>query len=176
MNIIAQGEETIAPFAAIPTVPTTSDYYRQVNQQRFRSELEFLSCLSSPAYLTYLHSLGHFQSPSFLRYLAYLHQTWSQPKYVKYLRYPNAIVFCKALVDSREFRHLVGRDGWEGEMSKQIVKQWAGATSNPSSLIASAKENTDTQQHQNTIADRQIVDAAREGNIAGNNIKDEEEL
>ncbi|UZJ52284.1 hypothetical protein CBS101457_001604 [Exobasidium rhododendri] len=131
--------ESAAP-AAAAAAPTPADYYRQVNQQRFTIELEFLSSLSSPPYLTYLHSLGSFQSPSFLRYLAYLHQTWSQPQYLKYVRYPNAILLCKALVDSPEFRNMIARDGWEGEMSKQIIRQWAGSRASTAPVPTSSEQ------------------------------------
>jgi mediator of RNA polymerase II transcription subunit 31 len=137
--------------AAVPqplTGPTPADYYRQVNQQCFTTELEFLSSLSSPPYLTYLHSLGSFQSPSFIRYLAHLHQTWSQPRYLKYLRYPNAILFCKALVDSPEFRNTIARDGWEGEMSKQIIKQWAGNAATTGTTAISGEQQQQSQQQQ----------------------------
>lgn len=132
MNAVAAtGQAPTAP-------PTPAAYYRHTNQQRFTIELEFLSSLSSPAYLTHLHAMGHFHSPSFLRYLAYLHQTWSQPRYIKYLRYPNAILLCKALVDSPTFRETIGRDGWEAEMTKQIVRQWAGSQAAQSSAIPAA--------------------------------------
>lgn len=105
--------------------PTPAAYYRLINSQRFTIELEFLSSLANPIYLVHLHSLGQFQSPSFIRYLAYLHQHWSQPNYNKFVRYPNAILICKALVESNEFRDIIARDGWEGEVTKQIIKQWA---------------------------------------------------
>lgn len=150
--------------------PSPETYYRQVNQQRFTIELEFLSSLSSPPYLTYLHSLGHFQSPSFIRYLAYLHQTWSQPKYVKYLRYPNAILLCKALVDSPGFRDTIGRDGWEGEMSKQIIKQWAG-----SQAATTAGEQQQNQQSFNLEQARVKTGEHEGGSSIATNAKDEEE-
>lgn len=106
--------------------PTPAAYYRLLNSQRFTIELEFLSALANPTYLVYLHSLNQFQSPSFIRYLAYLHQHWSQPNYSKFLRYPNALLICKALAENPEFRDMIAREGWEGEFTKQIIKQWAG--------------------------------------------------
>lgn len=110
---------------------TPSTYYRRLNSQRFTIELEFLSSLASPSYLVHLHSQGYFQQASFIRYLAYLHQTWSQPKYIRYLRYPYAIVMCQALVENPEFRNIVARDGWEAEVTKQMIRQWAGEQENP---------------------------------------------
>lgn len=133
----------LAPSSTV-TLPaaTPATYYRRLNSQRFTIELEFLSSLASPSYLVHLHSQGYFQQASFIRYLAYLHQTWSQPNYIKYLRYPYAIVMCQALVENPDFRNIVGRDGWEAEVTKQMIRQWAGEREN-STADAAALEGQD---------------------------------
>lgn len=105
--------------------PSLQDYYHFVNQHRFTVELEFVSSLASPAYLAHLSSQGYLQDARFIRYLAYLHQTWSQPRYASFLRFPNALLFCKALAQSPTFRSIVGTDGWEQGITKDILLEWS---------------------------------------------------
>lgn len=106
-----------------PTTP--ADYFRHLNQHKFTVELEFLSSLASPAYLSHLNAQGHLHDPAFLRYLAHLLKTWSEPSYVRFLRFPNALLFARAIVSSPAFRQAIGTDGWENEVSREIIADWA---------------------------------------------------
>lgn len=106
--------------------PTPHAYYRHLNQHQFTVELELLSSLASPSYLTNLHALGHLHDPAFLRYLAHLLSTWSTPRFVRFVRFPQALVFGRALVRSPVFRQMVGSDGWEHEVTHELVAAWAG--------------------------------------------------
>lgn len=112
------------PAGSAPQV-APHNYYRHINQHRFTTELEFLSSLSSPAYIAHLYGQGHLSDPAFIRYLAYLYATWSQPRYVRFVRYPNALLFCKALARSPAFRAVVGTEGWEHTVTNEILAIWS---------------------------------------------------
>eukprot|EP00834_Sanchytrium_tribonematis_P005077 NODE_285_length_10753_cov_0.438615.p9 type:complete len:124 gc:universal NODE_285_length_10753_cov_0.438615:5332-5703(+) len=77
-------------------------------ENRFCVELEFLCCLSNPRYLLYLSQANYLSDPSFIRFLQYL-EYFEQFPYRKYVIYPHAFFFRKALL-SAEFRELINSD------------------------------------------------------------------
>ncbi|CAF9927556.1 MAG: suppressor of hpr1 [Gomphillus americanus] len=70
---------------------------------RFELELEFVSMLASPTYLSYLASTKILQQPQFVAYLDYL-QYWTRPPYVQYLVYPVATLHVLELLQREDFR------------------------------------------------------------------------
>jgi mediator of RNA polymerase II transcription subunit 31 len=70
-------------------------------KNRFELELEFLQCLASPAYLHFLatSSTSDTLTTELLPFFKYLRRTYSQPEYVRYVRYPNAFYFLDLLID-----------------------------------------------------------------------------
>lgn len=110
-------------------------FYRAYNQHNFTLQLEFLSSLASPSYLTNLSRTpcpstgGHSpiaSSPVFLRYVAQLLVTWrDDERLAKYVRHPHCFLFAEALVRSKFFRDIVIRDdGWEARTSTEMIKAW----------------------------------------------------
>lgn len=135
-------------------------YYRHLNQHRFSVELEFLSSLASPAYITYLHNQGHLTDSAFIRYLAYLYTTWSQPRYVRFLRFPNALIFCRALAQSPAFRAVVGQDGWEETVTKEVLAHW---TSGNGRAIANTDDGQVDDGADKDANDRTLATAGSKG-------------
>ncbi|MCJ1337837.1 hypothetical protein MMC09_003121 [Bachmanniomyces sp. S44760] len=78
---------------------------------RFELELEFIQLLSSPLYLSHLASTTKLLTSSapFIAYLSYLHATWTQPAYVRYLRYPRSTLRVLELLQQEGFRRDVLR-------------------------------------------------------------------
>lgn len=99
------------------------EYQRAVNQHRFTADLELLSALASPRYLVHLSHSGYLHSPTFIRYLQYLHTTWRKPEYARFLRYPNALYFLDAL-QHPEFRDAVGTEEWARDTSTRVKGHW----------------------------------------------------
>lgn len=117
--------------STLPSLTPEQQYQHLTTSHTFTLQLEFLSSLSSPAYL---HSLTLAPSPTqpaplsqttFLRYLKHIYDTWSQPQYARYLLYPNGLQFCKWLVTSREFREMVGSSEWENATTERLAQHWA---------------------------------------------------
>lgn len=89
------------------TTPSSStnpnDLLKDLPTNRFELELEFLQCLSSPAYLHHLATTGSLNDPQFLDFLRYL-QYWKKPEYVRYIIYPNSLYFLDLLISNERFR------------------------------------------------------------------------
>lgn len=125
---------------ARPIAPNAShSFYRAHNQYIFTLQLEFLSSLASPSYLTHLSRtpcpstndlLPLTSSPVFLRYVAHLLAIWrDDERLAKFVRHPHCFLFAEALVKSKFFRDVVVRDeGWEARASMEMVKAWAKDT------------------------------------------------
>eukprot|EP00835_Amoeboradix_gromovi_P001617 NODE_77_length_23338_cov_0.319463.p13 type:complete len:118 gc:universal NODE_77_length_23338_cov_0.319463:19422-19069(-) len=77
-------------------------------EDRFSAELEFLSCLANPRYLTFLSQADYLSNPKFIKYLEYLGYFEKEP-YRKYVQYPHALYFRRALL-SEEFRDIMNSD------------------------------------------------------------------
>lgn len=85
------------PFTPDPNEPLYGGY------TRFELELEFVTLLSSPAYLNHLASQKLLQSPDFVAYLKYL-QYWAHPEYIKFLAYPGPTLRALELLQEERFR------------------------------------------------------------------------
>jgi mediator of RNA polymerase II transcription subunit 31 len=76
---------------------------------RFALELEFVMALASPAYLHYLatSTTSEGQSlllcPRFRAFLQYLHKTWTQPDYCRFIIYPHSLYFLETLIKNDSF-------------------------------------------------------------------------
>lgn len=114
------------------TTPQEPSFFPPPNP-RFTLELEFVTALSNPYYLshlasTYPHLLNppseeHRGPPSadasdsssdtdaecFARYIQYLHATFSTPTYAKYLTHPGATLRALRLLGEERFRREVIR-------------------------------------------------------------------
>lgn len=121
--------------------PTPSGYYRHLNQHKFTVELELLSSLASPAYLTNIYTQGLLNDAAFIRYLAHLIKTWSAPQYVRFIRFPMALTFGRALCQSSAFRQIVGTDGWEHQVTHEMIAAWAGKFDQEQEINENALEN-----------------------------------
>jgi mediator of RNA polymerase II transcription subunit 31 len=81
------------------------DHLDHLPSNRFELELEFVQALASPAYLHFLATYRDadgvilLQDRQFLEFLQYLHKTWTQPAYARFLSYPHALFFLKLLCD-----------------------------------------------------------------------------
>lgn len=75
---------------------------------RFELELEFVTLLASPPYLSHLATTKLLQQPPFVAYLKYL-LYWTEPAYVKYLSYPGPTLKALELLQHEDFRRDVLR-------------------------------------------------------------------
>lgn len=75
---------------------------------RFELELEFISLLGNPQYLTFLATSKLLQSLEFIEYLKYL-QYWTKPEYVRYLGYPGPTLRVLELLQQESFRKEILR-------------------------------------------------------------------
>lgn len=122
-----------AATAAPEATPSLSEqYYQLYTSRQFTLQLELINSLASPAYLYHLtltppgpNQVAPLAQPTFVRYLAHLHATWSRPEYAKYVQYPNGLYFCRLLVESPEFRQAVASQEWENETSERLIEHWA---------------------------------------------------
>ena len=121
--------------------PTPAAYYRHLNQHKFTIELELLSSLASPAYLTNLYTQGVLNDAAFIRYLAHLIKNWSAPQYVRFIRFPMALTFGRALCQSSAFRQIVGTDGWEHQVTHEMIAAWAGKFDQEQDMAEDGSEN-----------------------------------
>lgn len=92
----------------LPSEPPSEPLY--ASHTRFALELEFVSLLASPAYLSYLASspIKYLSSPPFIAYLKYL-LYWTRPPYVQYLAYPGPTLKALEMLQKEEFRRDVLR-------------------------------------------------------------------
>ena len=107
----------MATTGSIPVHPQLQTLLSSLPENRFELELEFIQALSSPAYIHFLatsrtldDSLSssssipatHQQPQSTLQqlqpFLHYLYNTYSQPEYARFLRYPHALFFLESLL------------------------------------------------------------------------------
>jgi mediator of RNA polymerase II transcription subunit 31 len=103
--------------SAAPPPPSSSSEPLYADNSRFTLELEFVTLLGSPPYLSYLATTKLLQNPQFIAYLKYL-LYWTKPEYVKYLMYPGPTLKALELLQVEGFRRDVLRPevvGWLAE-------------------------------------------------------------
>ncbi|KAE8250751.1 hypothetical protein A4X13_0g4426 [Tilletia indica] len=122
-DLILSPEDADQPQQQPPPPPPTQAE-REANQLRFSTELEFVSALSSPAYLVSLAQRGFLQQPRFVRYLHYLAQHWRTRDYARFVRYPAGLTMLEYLLEE-EFRGAVGSEGWEEMARGKMIGHWA---------------------------------------------------
>ena len=99
-----------------PPPTTTTTTLASLPENRFELELEFIQALSSPAYIHFLATTSRTtlddanavsssnvasQQSTFQQlqpFLHYLYNTYSQPEYARFLRYPHALYFLESLL------------------------------------------------------------------------------
>lgn len=122
---------SVASHIATVSKTMSSEYYQLYQSRKFTLQLELINSLSSPSYLFHLtlapspQQAAPLSQATFIRYLAHLHSIWSRPEYARYVQYPNGLFFCRLLVESAEFRQVVGSQEWENETSEKLVQHWA---------------------------------------------------
>lgn len=84
-----------------------------------------MQALANPLYIHELATTHHLSDPSFIRYLEYLHATWRQPKYARFLTYPSCLAHLELLVTSESFRKVM--QDWRAvdAISEQEGWHWA---------------------------------------------------
>ncbi|MCJ1289287.1 suppressor of hpr1 [Xylographa carneopallida] len=87
---------------------------------RFELELEFVTLLASPPYLSHLATTKLLQQPTFVAYLKYL-LYWTQPAYVKYLSYPGPTLKALELLQQEDFRRDVLRPDVVGRLAEGFL-------------------------------------------------------
>lgn len=103
--------------AAPPRLPVVD-----AEQERFEVELEFVQCLSTPAYLQFLSQNRYLEDPAFLRYLSYL-SYWRRPEYARFLTHPSCLYFLGALRHPR-FRAAIAHDDYMALVHAQQGFAW----------------------------------------------------
>lgn len=86
-----------------PPQASPDDEPRYGGFTRFEIELEFVTLLSSPPYLSYLATSKLLQNPEFVAYLNYL-LYWTKPPYLQYLSYPGPTLKALELLQKEDFR------------------------------------------------------------------------
>lgn len=99
-------------------------YHRLANQQLFSQQLEFISSLASPSFLTHLSCEKLLEDAAFLRYLSHLLETWSKPQFARFIRYPYSLYFLRCL-QHPEFRETVGIQGWDTDVKNRLLDHWS---------------------------------------------------
>lgn len=84
---------------------------------RFEIELEFVTLLSSPPYLSHLAITKVLQNRQFVAYLKYL-LYWTEPPYLQYLSYPGPTLKALELLQLESFR----RDILKPEVVNQLAE------------------------------------------------------
>eukprot|EP00924_Labyrinthula_sp_SR-Ha-C_P013621 maker-scaffold_5-snap-gene-8.12-mRNA-1 protein AED:0.02 eAED:0.02 QI:99/1/1/1/0/0/2/287/129 len=102
----------------------TDDAYTRAEKEkiRFDTELEFVQTLANPDYLNFLAQNLFFEDETFLNYIKYL-QYWRDPKYSKYIIYPQSLYFLNLLSDE-EFRTKLKNPEVCKFISQQQISQW----------------------------------------------------
>ena len=88
---------------------------------RFELELEFVTMLSNPSYLSYLATQKYLQSPPFIAYLNYL-QYFTKAPYTQYLLYPGPSLRALQLLQIEDFRRDVMRPDVVGAWAEGLLR------------------------------------------------------
>jgi len=92
------------------------------DETRFTLELEFVQCLANADYLHWLALNRYLEDPAFLAFLRYLHY-WRQPKYARFLVYPQALAMLE-LLGRAEVRRELGRGQYKEFLREQQLLHW----------------------------------------------------
>uniref|UniRef100_A0A7S1TBG4 Mediator of RNA polymerase II transcription subunit 31 n=1 Tax=Compsopogon caeruleus TaxID=31354 RepID=A0A7S1TBG4_9RHOD len=90
--------------------------------ERFETELEFVQCLASPAYIHWLAQNRYFDDDSFLAYLNYL-QYWRTQEYAKFIVFPHCLYFLR-LLQQESFREAMKRNDYMLFVHQQQGNYW----------------------------------------------------
>lgn len=104
-----------------PKHPLSADEALYAGFTRFELELEFVTLLSSPPYLSHLATTKLLHQESFVAYLHYL-LYWTKPPYVQYLSYPGPTLKALELLQKEDFR----RDVLKPEVVDQLAEGFLG--------------------------------------------------
>eukprot|EP00388_Colpodella_angusta_P004954 GDKJ01015737.1.p1 GENE.GDKJ01015737.1~~GDKJ01015737.1.p1 ORF type:complete len:236 (+),score=58.06 GDKJ01015737.1:23-730(+) len=125
-----------------------------VNNFRFAQELEFVSCLSSPDYLKWLHKEGLFEDPAFIRYLNYL-LYWTKIPYSSFIQYPVSLRYLRALQDEK-FRNNLKNDKAIELLWRQQNVGWLVTEQTPQDPDDLEREHKQREQEAIKATDDQI--------------------
>ena len=67
---------------------------------RFETELEYVQCLANMEYLQHLAHDGTLDDFNFIKFLKYLHETWTRPEYARFLTFPHTLAYLRLLQES----------------------------------------------------------------------------
>jgi mediator of RNA polymerase II transcription subunit 31 len=98
---------------ADPKEPTYGTY------TRFELELEFVTLLSSPPYLSHLATTKLLYQPGFVNYLKYL-LYWTKVPYTQYLSYPGPSLRALELLQQEDFRNDILRPDVVARLAEEI--------------------------------------------------------
>ena len=87
---------------------------------RFDLELEFVTLLATPPYLSHLAATKLLQHPPFIAYLKYL-LYWTEPRYVRYLRYPGPTLKALELLQQEGFRKDILRPDVMARLAESLL-------------------------------------------------------
>ncbi len=87
---------------------------------RFELELEFVTMLASPSYLTHLATSKVLQDPEFVRYLDYL-QYWNKEPYIQYLSYPGPTLRVLELLQQDTFRREILKPDVGARLAEELM-------------------------------------------------------
>ena len=87
---------------------------------RFELELEFVTLLATPPYLSHLAATKLLQHPPFIAYLKYL-LYWSEPRYVRYLRYPGPTLKALEFLQQESFRKDILRPDVMARLAESLL-------------------------------------------------------
>jgi len=88
---------------------------------RFELELEFVSMLASPPYLSHLAGNKTLQQPEFVNYLSYL-LYWTRDPYVQYLSFPGPTLRILELLQEESFRRDVLRPDIGQRLAEEFLR------------------------------------------------------
>ncbi|MCJ1307080.1 suppressor of hpr1 [Agyrium rufum] len=114
----------MASSSSPPTQPTITQP-PNVNPTRFTLELEFVTALSNPSYLSYLATQKYLTNPVFVAYLDYL-LYWTKPPYTQYLMYPEPTLKTLQMLQHEEFRRDVLRPEVLGRWAEALLGRGVG--------------------------------------------------
>lgn len=97
--------------------------FKAANRTRFETDLEFVQCLANPFYLQTLAQQSILSSPAFLGYLEYL-QYFKQPRYARFIQYPQCLHHLELCVKSESFREAIRHDTTVGELAREQTEHW----------------------------------------------------
>ncbi len=110
-------------------------------EDQFYIDLEFIQNLCNARYLQYLSQQGYFQKPEFMKYLQYL-TYWKDPRYTKFILFPQCLVILDSLLEKDAFRFAVGVNEFVEHMHVQQGLHWTkGRNLNTDSKSTTTQSN-----------------------------------